>query len=176
MQKFIDANSSFSVLIPEGADEESILINASCDVKCFLKEGESGNDESSAKWQQEIKNLNIKLDALSARGRFIEQALISTDKSNDVTKRADEFYKLSIENLEKISAVKNEIKILEQNKPESKTAGYSVLDMKFACEPKEVKISYPYGNETQILNEIYADTKAKKYLDKSKNFSHKPFS
>jgi len=174
-QKFSDANSSFSVLIPEGADEESILINASCDVSAFLKEGESGNDESSAKWQQEIKNLNIKLDALSARGRFIEQALISTDKSNDVTKRADEFYKLSIENLEKISAVKNEIKILEQNKPESKTAGYSVLDMKFACEPKEVKISYPYGNETQILNEIYADTKAKNILINQKILVTNPF-
>ena len=174
-QKFSDANSSFSVLIPEGADEESILINAGCDVSALLKEGESGNDESSAKWQQEIKNLNIKLDALNARGRFIEQALISTDKSNDVTKRADEFYKLSIENLEKISAVKNEIKILEQNKPESKTAGYSVLDMKFACEPKEVKISYPYGNETQILNEIYADTKSKNILINQKILVTNPF-
>ena len=174
-QKFSDANSSFSVLIPEGADEESILINAGCDVSALLKEGESGNDESSAKWQQEIKNLNIKLDALNARGRFIEQALISTDKSNDVTKRADEFYKLSIENLEKISAVKNEIKALEQNKPESKIAGYSVLDMKFACEPKEVKISYPYGNETQILNEIYADTKSKNILINQKILVTNPF-
>ena len=174
-QKFSDANSSFSVLIPEGADEESVTINAGCDVSALLKEGENKNDESSAKWEQELKNLNNKLDALSARGRFIERALIDSNKSNDVTKRADEFYKFSLENLEKISAVKNEIKTLEQNKPESKTAGYSVLDMKFTCEPKEVKISYPYGNETQILNEIYADTKAKNILINQKILVTNPF-
>ena len=174
-QKFSDANSSFSVLIPEGADEESVTINAGCDVSALLKEGENKNDESSAKWEQELKNLNNKLDVLSARGRFIERALIDSNKSNDVTKRADEFYKFSLENLEKISAVKNEIKILEQNKPESKTAVYSVLDMKFTCEPKEVKISYPYGNETQILNEIYADTKAKNILINQKILVTNPF-
>lgn len=174
-QKFSDANSSFSVLIPEGADEESVTINAGCDVSALLKEGKNENDESSTKWQQELKDLNNKLDALSARGRFIERALIDSNKSNDVTKRADEFYKLSLENLEKISAVKSEIKMLEQNKPESKTAGYSVLDMKFACEPKEVKISYPYGNETQILNEIYADTKAKNILINQKILVTNPF-
>ena len=174
-QKFSDANSSFSVLIPEGADEESVTINAGCDVSALLKEGKNENDESSTKWQQELKDLNNKLDALSARGRFIERALIDSNKSNDVTKRADEFYKLSLENLEKISAVKSELKMLEQNKPVSKTTGYSVLDMKFACKPKEVKISYPYGNETQILNEIYADTKAKNILINQKILVTNPF-
>ena len=174
-QKFIDANSSFSVLIPKGADEERITINADCDVSATLKDGENANDEISARWQQELKDLNNKLDALSARGRFIEHALIDSNKSNDVTKRADEFYKLSLENYEKISAVKSDIKKLEQNKPESKTAGFAVLDMKFACEPKEVKISYPYGDETQILNEIYADTKAKNILINQKILVTNPF-
>ena len=136
MQKFIDANSSFSMLIPDGADEESVTINAGCDVSALLKESKNENDESSARWQQELQDLNNKLEVLSARGRFIERASIDSNKSNDVTKRADEFYKFSLENLEKISAVKSEIKVLEQNKPESKTAGYSVLDMKFAWRAK----------------------------------------
>ena len=174
-QKFIDANSSFSVLIPEGADEENIAINADCDVSALLKESKNENDESSARWQQELQDLNNKLEVLSARGRFIERASIDSNKSNDVTKRANEFYKFSLENLEKISAVKSEIKVLEQNKPESKTAGCLVLDMKFACEPKEVKISYPYGNETQILNKIYADTKAKNILINQKILVTNPF-
>ena len=100
-QKFIDANSYFSVLIPEGADEERIMINADCDVSATLKDGKNANDERSIKWQQDLKNLSNKLDALSARGRFIEHALIDSNKSNDVTKRADEFYKLSLENYEK---------------------------------------------------------------------------
>ena len=47
--------------------------------------------------------------------------------------------------------------------------------MKFACEPKEVKISYPYGDETQILNEIYADTKAKNILINQKILVTNPF-
>ena len=174
-QKFIDANRGGGVLIPEGADEERIMINADCDVSATLKDGKNANDERSIKWQQDLKNLSNKLDALSARGRFIEHALIDSNKSNDVTKRADEFYKLSLENYEKISAVKSEIKKLEQNKPESKTAGFAVLDMKFACEPKEVKISYPYGDETQILNEIYADTKAKNILINQKILVTNPF-
>ena len=174
-QKFIDANSSFSVLIPEGADEENIAINADCDVSALLKESKNENDESSARWQQELQDLNNKLEVLSARGRFIERASIDSNKSNDVTKRANEFYKFSLEHLEKISAVKSEIKVLEQNKPESKTAGCLVLDMKFACEPKEVKISYPYGNETQILNKIYADTKAKNILINQKILVTNPF-
>lgn len=70
-QKFIDANSYFSVLIPEGADEERIMINADCDVSATLKDGKNANDERSIKWQQDLKNLSNKLDALSARGRFI---------------------------------------------------------------------------------------------------------
>ena len=113
-QKFSDANSSFSAFVPEGVQSENITINGDCDANAYLKKIGEENSPSYIKWKQEVANLSSKLEALNARGRFIEQALVGENKSNDVTKRADEFYKFSLENIEKISATKVSLKRLKK--------------------------------------------------------------
>ena len=123
-QKFSDANSSFSAFVPEGVQSENITINGDCDANAYLKKISEENSPSYIKWKQEVANLNNKLEALNARGRFIEQALVEENKSNDVTKRADEFYKFSLENIEKISAAKSELEALKENEPKSEMAGF----------------------------------------------------
>ena len=174
-QKFSDANSSFSAFVPEDVESESITINGDCDANANLKKISEENSQSYIKWKQEVVNLNNKLEALNARGRFIEQALIGENKSNDVTKRADEFYKFSLENIEKISAAKSELEALKENEPKSEMAGFLQLDMKFACSPKEATLSYMNDEAPKTLNEIYADTKNKNILIKQEILLTNPF-
>ncbi len=174
-QKFNDANSSFSAFVPEGVDSESITINGDCDANANLKKISEENSQSYIKWKQEVVNLNNKLEALNARGRFIEQALIGENKSNDVTKRADEFYKFSLENIEKISAAKSELEALKENEPKSEMAGFLQLNMKFACDPKEATLSYTDDEAPKTLNEIYADTKNKNILIKQEILLTNPY-
>ena len=174
-QKFSDANSSFSAFVPEGVQSENIAINGDCDANAYLKKISEENSQSYIKWKQEVANLNSKLEALNARGRFIEQALIGENKSNDVTKRADEFYKFSLENIEKISAAKSELEALKENEPKSEMAGFLQLDMKFACNPKEATLSYMDDEAPKTLNEIYADTKNKNILIKQEILLTNPF-
>ena len=71
-QKFSDANSSFSAFVPEGVESESITINGDCDANANLKKISEENSPSYIKWKQEVVSLNNKLEALNARGRFIE--------------------------------------------------------------------------------------------------------
>ena len=174
-QKFIDANSSFSAFVPEGVQSENITINGDCDANAYLKKISEENSQSYIKWKQEVVNLNNKLEALNARGRFIEQALIGENKSNDVTKRAEEFYKFSLENIEKISTAKSELEVLKENEPKSEMAGFLQLDMKFACSPKEATLSYMDDEAPKTLNEIYADTKNKNILIKQEILLTNPF-
>ena len=174
-QKFSDANSSFSAFVPEGVQSENITINGDCDANAYLKKISEENSPSYIKWKQEVANLSSKLEALNARGRFIEQALVEENKSNDVTKRADEFYKFSLENIEKISAAKSELEALKENEPKSEMAGFLQLDMKFACSPKEATLSYMDDEAPKTLNEIYADTKNKNILIKQEILLTNPF-
>ena len=174
-QKFSDTNSSFSAFVPDGVQSENITINGDCDANAYLKKISEENSPSYIKWKQEVANLSSKIEALNARSRFIEQALVGENKSNDVTKRADEFYKFSLENIEKISAAKSELEALKENEPKSDMAGFLQLDMKFACSPKEATLSYMDDEAPKTLNEIYADTKNKNILIKQEILLTNPY-
>ena len=174
-QKFSDTNSSFSAFVPDGVQSENITINGDCDANAYLKKISEENSPSYIKWKQEVANLSSKIEALNARSRFIEQALVGENKSNDVTKRADEFYKFSLENIEKISAAKSELEALKENEPKSDLAGFLQLDMKFACNPKEATLSYMDDEAPKTLNEIYADTKNKNILIKQEILLTNPY-
>lgn len=162
-QNLSDAKSSFSIEVPNTINIRDIDISASCEVQNltlndaeFVKDDEYSLHEELSK---RIKNLNNKLSALNSKSNFLSHFTPSDKMTADSLKdESDKLYEVVLKNLDEISDTQKELEKLNLELNKFKVKQVKKLDLRFECEPKFVKISYPVNIKLDLQNEISADT------------------
>ena len=160
-QSFADQKSEFSLNLPEFVALEDIDVSASCElVSLNLNEAKPAENEAYAKFKQnekELGELNDKLNALNSKNAFLnnfpafkEQSVANLDADGD------KFYEAVLKNLAQISQTKKQIDELKKKMGAIEVKNFQKLDLKFECDPKQVKISYPVGVSVNLKNKISA--------------------
>ena len=160
-QNFTDQKSEFSLNLPDFIELEDIDVAASCElVSLNLNEAKPAENEAYAKFKQnekEFGELNDKLNALNSKNAFLnnfpafkEQSVANLDADGD------KFYEAVLKNLAQISQTKKQIDELKKKMGAIEVKNFQKLDLKFECDPKQVKISYPVGVSVNLKNKISA--------------------
>ena len=160
-QNFTDQKSEFSLNLPDFVELEDIDVAASCElVSLNLNEAKPAENEAYAKFKQnekELGELNDKLNALNSKNAFLnnfpafkEQSVANLDADGD------KFYEAVLKNLAQISQTKKQIDELKKKMNKAEVKNFQKLDLKFECDPKQVKISYPVGVSVNLKNKISA--------------------
>jgi hypothetical protein len=174
-QSFVDQKSEFSLNLPEFVALEDIDVSASCElISLNLNEAKPAENGAYAKFKQnekELGELNDKLNALNSKNAFLnnfpsfkEQSVANLDADGD------KFYEAVLKNLAQISQTKKQIDELKKKMNAAEVKNFQKLDLKFECDPKQVKISYPVGVSVNLKNKIHADV-AKGKVEISQNLT-----
>ena len=174
-QNFTNQKSEFSLNLPDFVELEDIDVAASCElVSLNLNEAKPAENETYAKFKQnekELGELNDKLNALNSKNAFLnnfpafkEQSVANLDADGD------KFYEAVLKNLAQISQTKKQIDELKKKMGATEVKNFQKLDLKFECDPKQVKISYPVGVSVNLKNKIQADV-AKGKVEISQNLT-----
>jgi len=174
-QSFVDQKSEFSLNLPEFVALEDIDVSASCElISLNLNEAKPAENGAYAKFKQnekELGELNDKLNALNSKNAFLnnfpsfkEQSVANLDADGD------KFYEAVLKNLAHISQTKKQIDELKKKMNAAEVKNFQKLDLKFECDPKQVKISYPVGVSVNLKNKIHADV-AKGKVEISQNLT-----
>ena len=172
-QNFSNQKSEFSLNLPDFVELEDIDVAASCElVSLNLNEAKPAENEAYAKFKQkELEELNDKLNALNSKNAFLnnfpafkEQSVANLDADGD------KFYEAVLKNLAQISQTKKQIDELKKKMGATEVKNFQKLDLKFECDPKQVKISYPVGVSVSLKNKIQADV-AKGKVEISQNLT-----
>nr|WP_314477056.1 DUF4139 domain-containing protein [uncultured Campylobacter sp.] len=160
-QNFTNQKSEFSLNLPDFVELEDIDVASSCElVSLNLNEAKPAENEAYAKFKQnekELGELNDKLNALNSKNAFLnnfpafkEQSVANLDADGD------KFYEAVLKNLAQISQTKKQIDELKKKMGAIEVKNFQKLDLKFECDPKQVKISYPVGVSVNLKNKISA--------------------
>lgn len=174
-QNFSNQKSEFSLNLPDFVELEDIDVAASCELLSLnLNEAKPAENEAYATFKQnekELEELNDKLNALNSKNAFLnnfpafkEQSVANLDADGD------KFYEAVLKNLAQISQTKKQIDELKKKMNEAEVKNFQKLDLKFECDPKQVKISYPVGVSVNLKNKIHADV-AKGKVEISQNLT-----
>lgn len=174
-QNFSNQKSEFSLNLPDFVELEDIDVAASCELLSLnLNEAKPAENEAYAKFKQnekELEELNDKLNALNSKNAFLnnfpafkEQSVANLDADGD------KFYEAVLKNLAQISQTKKQIDELKKKMNATEIKNFQKLDLKFECDPKQVKISYPVGVSVNLKNKIHADV-AKGEVEISQNLT-----
>ena len=174
-QSFTNQKSEFSLNLPDFVELEDIDVAASCElVSLNLNEAKPAENEAYAKFKQnekELEELNDKLNALNSKNAFLnnfpafkEQSVVNLDADGD------KFYEAVLKNLAQISQTKKQIDELKKKMNAAEVKNFQKLDLKFECDPKQVKISYPVSVSVNLKNKIQADV-AKGKVEISQNLT-----
>nr|WP_315062375.1 hypothetical protein [uncultured Campylobacter sp.] len=174
-QNFTNQKSEFSLNLPDFVELEDIDVSASCElISLNLNEAKPAENEAYAKFKQnekELGELNDKLNALNSKNAFLnnfpafkEQSVANLDADGD------KFYEAVLKNLAQISQTKKQIDELKKKMNATEVKNFQKLDLKFECDPKQVKISYPVGVSVNLKNKVHADV-AKGKVEISQNLT-----
>ncbi|MFC2572277.1 MAG: hypothetical protein ACFNUU_07810, partial [Campylobacter sp.] len=174
-QNFSNQKSEFSLNLPDFVELEDIDVAASCElVSLNLNEAKPAENEVYAQFKQnekELGELNDKLNALNSKNAFLnnfpafkEQSVANLDADGD------KFYEAVLKNIVQISQTKKQIDELKKKMGATEVKNFQKLDLKFECDPKQVKISYPVSVSVNLKNKIHADV-AKGKVEISQNLT-----
>ncbi len=162
-QSFADQKSEFSLNLPEFVALEDIDVSASCDlISLNLNEPKPLEDERYDKFkkaQNEFEELGNKVGALNAKNKFLNNFSAFKEQSvENLSADADKFYDITLKALAEASQAKKLLNDanLKMQELEREVVNFQKLDLKFECDPKQVKISYPVGVSVNLKNKISA--------------------
>ena len=162
-QSFVDQKSEFSLNLPEFVALEDIDVSASCElISLNLNEPKPLEDERYDKFkkaQNEFEELGNKVGALNAKNKFLNNFSAFKEQSvENLSADADKFYDITLKALAEASQAKKLLNDanLKMQELEREVVNFQKLDLKFECDPKQVKISYPVGVSVNLKNKISA--------------------
>ena len=162
-QSFVDQKSEFSLNLPEFVALEDIDVSASCElISLNLNEPKPLEDERYDKFkkaQNEFEELGNKVGALNAKNKFLNNFSAFKEQSvENLSADADKFYDITLKALAEASQAKKLLNDanLKMQELEREIVNFQKLDLKFECDPKQVKISYPVGVSVNLKNKISA--------------------
>lgn len=162
-QSFADQKSEFSLNLPEFVALEDIDVSASCElISLNLNEPKPLEDERYDKFkkaQNEFEELGNKVGALNAKNKFLNNFSAFKEQSvENLSADADKFYDITLKALAEASQAKKLLNDanLKMQELEREVVNFQKLDLKFECDPKQVKISYPVGVSVNLKNKISA--------------------
>ena len=162
-QSFADQKSEFSLNLPEFVTLEDIDVSASCElISLNLNEPKPLEDERYDKFkkaQNEFEELGNKVGALNAKNKFLNNFSAFKEQSvENLSADADKFYDITLKALAEASQAKKLLNDanLKMQELEREVVNFQKLDLKFECDPKQVKISYPVGVSVNLKNKISA--------------------
>ena len=162
-QSFADQKSEFSLNLPEFVALEDIDVAASCElISLNLNEPKPLEDERYDKFkkaQNEFEELGNKVGALNAKNKFLNNFSAFKEQSvENLSADADKFYDITLKALAEASQAKKLLNDanLKMQELEREVVNFQKLDLKFECDPKQVKISYPVGVGVNLKNKISA--------------------
>ena len=160
-QSFVDQKSEFSLNLPEFVALEDIDVSASCElISLNLNEPKPLEDERYDKFkkaQNEFEELGNKVGALNAKNKFLNNFSAFKEQSvENLSADADKFYDITLKALAEASQAKKLLNDanLKMQELEREVVNFQKLDLKFECDPKQVKISYPVGVSVNLKNKI----------------------
>ncbi len=178
-QSFVDQKSEFSLNLPEFVALEDIDVSASCElISLNLNEPKPLEDERYDKFkkaQNEFEELGNKVGALNAKNKFLNNFSAFKEQSvENLSADADKFYDITLKALAEASQAKKLLNDanLKMQELEREVVNFQKLDLKFECDPKQVKISYPVGVSVNLKNKISAQV-AKGKVEISQNLTLK---
>lgn len=174
-QNFSNQKSEFSLNLPDFVELEDIDVAASCELLSLnLNEAKPAENEAYAKFKQnekELEELNNKLNALNSKNAFLNNFSAFKEQSvANLDADGDKFYEAVLKNLAQISQTKKQIDELKKKMGATEVKNFQKLDLKFECDPKQVKISYPVSVSVNLKNKIHADV-AKGKVEISQNLT-----
>ena len=162
-QSFADQKSEFSLNLPEFVALEDIDVSASCElISLNLNEPKPLEDERYDKFkkaQNEFEELGNKVGALNAKNKFLNNFSAFKEQSvENLSADADKFYDITLKALAEASQAKKLLNDanLKMQELEREVVNFQKLDLKFECDPKQVKISYPVDVSVNLKNKISA--------------------